>query len=75
MGCNRLMGHYELKGDALSFDQIVAERRNCPQRMGLEKAFVEALGQVKGWKIDGHRLDLLDAAGRPVACLEARHMK
>ncbi len=75
VGCNRLMGHYELKGDALSFDQIVAERRNCPQRMGLEKAFVEALGQVKGWKIDGHRLDLLDAAGRPVACLEARHMK
>jgi copper homeostasis protein (lipoprotein) len=75
VGCKRLMGRYELKGDALSFDQIVTARTNCPQRMRLEKAFVEALGQVKGWKIDGHRLDLLDAAGRPVACLEARQMK
>ena len=75
VGCNRLMGRYELTGGALSFDQIVATRTSCLQGMGLEKAFVEALGQVKRWKIDGHRLELLDAAGRLVACLEARQME
>ena len=74
LGCNRLMGRYELKGDALAFDQIVATKMNCAQGMGLEKAFVEALGQVKTWKITGQRLDLFDAAGKPVARLEARHI-
>ena len=75
LGCNRLMGRYELKGDALAFDQIVATKMNCAQGMGLEKAFVEVLGQVKTWKITGQRLDLFDAAGKPVARLEARHIK
>ena len=74
LGCNRLMGRYELKGDALAFDQIVATKMNCAPGMGLEKAFVEALGQVKTWKITGQRLDLFDAAGKPVARLEARHI-
>jgi heat shock protein HslJ len=68
------MGRYELKGDALAFDQIVATKMNCAPGMGLEKAFVEALGQVKTWKITGQRLDLFDAAGKPVARLEARHI-
>ena len=75
LGCNPLMGRYELKGDALAFDQIVATKMNCAQGMGLEKAFVEVLGQVKTWKITGQRLDLFDAAGKPVARLEARHIK
>jgi hypothetical protein len=41
----------------------------------VEKAFLEALGQVKTWKITGQHLDLFDAAGKPVARLEANHMK
>jgi copper homeostasis protein (lipoprotein) len=74
-GCNQLMGSYELKGDTLAFDQMAATKMACPQGMDVEKAFLEALGQVKTWKITGQHLDLFDAAGKPVARLEANHMK
>jgi copper homeostasis protein (lipoprotein) len=74
-GCNRLMGRYELKSDTLAFDQMAATKMACPQGMDLEKTFLEALGQVKTWKITGQHLDLFDAAGKPVARLEASYVK
>jgi copper homeostasis protein (lipoprotein) len=74
-GCNRLMGGYELKGDALTFSQMAATRMACPQGMDTEKAFLDALGQVKKWKIAGQHLELFDAAGKLVARFEARHIK
>jgi heat shock protein HslJ len=69
------MGRYDLKGDKLAFDQIVATRMNCLQGIGLEKAFLEALGRARNWRITGQRLDLFDEAGKLLARLEARNMK
>jgi len=75
VACNRLTGRYDLKGDRLAFDQIVATRMNCLQGTGLERAFVDALGRVKSWRITGQRLDLFDETGKLLASLEARQRK
>ncbi len=74
-GCNRLTGSYELNGDTLTFGQMAGTMMACPQGMDTEKAFLEALGQVKKWKIAGQDLEWFDAAGKLVARFEARHMK
>jgi heat shock protein HslJ len=47
----------------------------CAEGMETEKAFLEALGRVSGWKIAGQQLELLDTAGNVVARFEARHME
>ena len=66
-GCNRLMGDYETNNDQLRFSHMAGTRMACVQGMDSEKAFLDALGQVQRWKITGRNLDLLDAAGDPVA--------
>jgi heat shock protein HslJ len=41
-----------------------------PEAMALESAFLGRLQQVVGWRIDGDRLHLIDAAGAPLMILE-----
>jgi putative lipoprotein len=74
-GCNRFTGSYELNGDRLSLGPITATLMACAEGMETEKSFLEALGGVRGWRIAGQQLELLDAAGNVVARFEARHME
>jgi heat shock protein HslJ len=74
-GCNRLMGSYQLKGDALTFGRMAGTLMACPQGMDTERAFLDALGQVRRWKIIGQHLELFDSAGKLLARFEGRHMK
>jgi heat shock protein HslJ len=74
-GCNRMTGSYELKGDRLSFGRVAGTMMACLEGMDTEKAFLDPLRQVNSWKITGQHLELFDAAGKPVARLEAGHMK
>jgi copper homeostasis protein (lipoprotein) len=74
-GCNRLTGSYELNGDRLTFGQMAGTMMACPEGGDTEKVFLEALRQVKKWKITGQHLELFDAAGTLVARFEARHMQ
>lgn len=71
-GCNRLTGSYELDGDQLKFTQMAGTMMACLQGMDTEKIFLQALGQVKTWKISGENLVLLDARGRALARFERR---
>ncbi len=57
-GCNRMMGSYTLNGNRLSFASIATTRRFCEETQGLEERFVQALGQVKTFKINGDMLEL-----------------
>ncbi|HEY0200782.1 MAG TPA: META domain-containing protein [Burkholderiaceae bacterium] len=70
-GCNRLMGNYERKGDALRFPPVAATRMGCPEGMEQETAFLHALEQVAALRIKGRQLELLDAAGIPILRFEA----
>jgi putative lipoprotein len=71
-GCNRLMGGYELRGNTLAFGRIAATKMACVGGMDTEKAFMDALAQVKTWKIAGCELELFDSADKRVARFEAR---
>jgi heat shock protein HslJ len=70
-----LKGSYELDGDTLTFGQMAATKMACGQGMDTETSFLEALTQVKTWKIVGEHLELFDAGGHLLARFEARYLK
>ncbi|WP_108445133.1 META domain-containing protein [Halomonas denitrificans] len=73
-GCNRMTGSYRLEGDALSFEQLASTRRACADGMQTEQAFLDALGRVAEWRIEGQQLTLVDAGGEVLARLQAVHL-
>jgi putative lipoprotein len=74
-GCNRMTGTYELNGERLTFGPMAGTLMACQNGMETEKAFLQALARVQGWKIEGQRLNLLDATGGVVAQFVAKPMK
>lgn len=73
-GCNRLMGSYDLEGEALSFGRLATTMMACPAGMQTERAFLDALEEVAAWEVDGKTLTLSDADGEPLARFEAVHL-
>jgi heat shock protein HslJ len=69
-GCNRIMGEYGLKGDALTFARMASTMMACPDGMETEQKFLKALGQVKRWKIAERQLKLMDGSGKVVLVFE-----
>ena len=74
-GCNRITGGYELQGDHLIFNQMASTMMACVSGMDTEEVFLDALKQVRGWKITDNDLELVDATGHPLAQFQARPMK
>lgn len=65
-GCNRLTGMASIDGDTISFGQMATTMMACPQAiMDQEQAFIAALTEARGWRIDPQtdRLDLLAKSG------------
>jgi putative lipoprotein len=63
-GCNRFTGGYVLEGVALRFGPAAQTNMACDApAMALEARFHAALATVRGWRIDGAALLLLDGAG------------
>lgn len=73
-GCNRLSGSYQVNGDRISLGRVASTMMACIDGMKTEKDFLKALGRVNRWRISGQRLELLDAAGTPLASFEAVYM-
>jgi putative lipoprotein len=73
-GCNRLSGSYQLNGDRISLGRVASTMMACVDGMKTEQAFLKALGRAIRWRISGQRLELLDAAGTPLASFEAVYM-
>jgi uncharacterized lipoprotein YbaY/heat shock protein HslJ/uncharacterized lipoprotein NlpE involved in copper resistance len=74
-GCNSLLGSYELEGDTLTFSKMATTQMACVEGEDTDKSFLDALEQVKAWKIVGEHLELFDASGTLLARFEARYMK
>jgi uncharacterized lipoprotein YbaY/heat shock protein HslJ len=70
-GCNRLSGAFQLEGNKLSFHGMAGTLRACPKGMEQETRFLQTLDRVKAYRIDGSRLEALDAAGAVLARFEA----
>jgi heat shock protein HslJ len=74
-GCNRLMGGYVLEGERLTFSKMASTMMACPEGMEQERAFAEALGKARTWKLTGAQLELYDEADKVVARFEATALK
>jgi heat shock protein HslJ len=60
-GCNRFSGTYASTGNTLSFSPLAATKMRCAgEVMAQESAFVDAMGAVASFSIQGTRLLLLD---------------
>lgn len=70
-GVNAFNGSYELNGQSLKFGPTAMTRRAGPEPlMKQEFAFTQAMEQTASWRDAGDgRIDLLDAAGKPLAQL------
>ncbi len=71
-GCNRMMGSYELAGDALKFGPLAGTKMACDYSENPEDAFMRALAATAHAHVVDNRLELSDAQGNVVARLESR---
>ncbi|MBO8091719.1 MAG: META domain-containing protein [Prosthecochloris sp.] len=71
-GCNRFGGSYVSDGQDLMFSRLVTSRMACPAgAMELERAFLDALGRTRSWKVRGRILELYDSNSKPLVNLTA----
>jgi len=71
-GCNRYFGTYSLQNEQLSFSAAAMTRMACSEPlMAQEQQFIEALGEVTGYRMDGRALELLSGT-EAVARFEPR---
>jgi heat shock protein HslJ len=66
-GCNRYMSGYTLEGETLTFGPVATTRMACKGPQGAveqARAYAAALGIVRGYRIDGGELTLLDGEGK-----------
>ena len=70
-GCNRISGGYTLKGQKLTFGHVMSTMMACAGVTDTERNFLQALGEVKRWKIAGRQLELMDESGKVLAVFEA----
>lgn len=65
--CNGYFGGAKIDGEAISLSQIGATQMACePARMKAERAYFDALGEVKAYAIDDGQLVLTDSGGKEV---------
>lgn len=76
VGCNRMLGGYQLSGASLRFGNAASTMMACPPPLdGLERKLSEVLSATAGWSIYGQFLELTDANGRPLALLRAVYLR
>ena len=69
-GCNSMGGNATIEGGNIRFGRIVATQMACaPAAMEQEGKFFAALEEVRAWRLDGDRLELLDAGGAVILVL------
>jgi heat shock protein HslJ len=71
-GCNHFFGRYTVDGSSLTMGQIGMTLMACldPGVMEQESRYLSLLGSAAGFRIDGDRLALSDAAGSVVLVFE-----
>lgn len=65
-GCNQYSGSYQFDGDRLKIGDIAFTERYCFEPLGVmeqEAAYLEALGFVESYEIDGQNLMMTNAEG------------
>ena len=71
-GCNTYRASYTLDGDSLEISEPSGTLISCPPPVDeFERAYLDALGEVATWELDGEELVLSDADGSELLRFEA----
>jgi heat shock protein HslJ len=71
-GVNRYFGTVDFERESMRFSRLGATRMaGPPERMELERAFLDALERCRSFRIKGNELTLLDEGGAAVAAFAA----
>ncbi len=75
-GCNSFSGSYQLSGDSLLFGKLLSTMRACadPELNRQERAFLDALGATRSWRVTGDTLVLSDGT-RTLTRFTAQYMR
>jgi putative lipoprotein len=65
-GCNRFFGYYAVSNDQLYFNQLASTPMMCFEAMEQEQQFLETLGSISRFEIEGEALMLYAAEGREI---------
>jgi heat shock protein HslJ len=71
-GCNSAGAAYTVERDTLNIRTLLVTKRACldPEGNRLERAYMEAIGKTRRFRIENDRLDLLSGDGAVVARFE-----
>jgi putative lipoprotein len=58
-GCNQFTAKFTNSGSELKLEPTVTTKMACPRGMTLERAYLDVLHQVRGWRRNGNQLELL----------------
>lgn len=76
VGCNQMIGGYEVRGDELTFKAAASTMMAClPPLDQLEHRLAEMLSKTRRWHIAGQFLELSDAEGKPLALFQSVYMR
>lgn len=75
VGCNQLLGGYEVEGEAIRMKPAAATLMACPEPLAeTERKLSQALESARRWRINAATLEFYNDAGSPVALFEAVHL-
>jgi heat shock protein HslJ len=65
LGCNQFSGQYSVKGDKITFDQLISTLMACPEpQMSQESAGFQVLTGTVKFQLDGNSLVIFDESGQ-----------
>jgi heat shock protein HslJ len=71
VGCNRMSGAATISAAWISFGPMMATRMACPPPLDrIERAYIEALQGVRGYRLSGKTLTFLAENGEALVALE-----
>lgn len=76
VGCNQMVGEYEVTGDALTLGTGAVTMMACPPPLDeMERKLGEVLRAAKSYAISGETLALKDASGEVIALMTAVYLR
>lgn len=75
VGCNQIVGGYDLDGGALKFGAAASTMMACPPPLDeLERRLAETLKRTARWRINSQFLELEDGDGKAIALLQSVYL-
>jgi len=71
-GCNNFFGTYEQSGAELKIGSLIITKKECPDIMGAEQAFIAALETARGFEASFKEMNILDENGEVALSMRRR---